>query len=109
MSCANFEITDNWLERIRTYIFTEGYMFLGEMYLNESGEKSRESGCWPGVAKKQYMNMDYVISRGGNLEWGEHPGTTFDVQTRLGEEPRKEDIENYDSYVDVFREDKVYE
>jgi len=109
MSCANFEITDNWLERIRIYIFTEGYMFLGEMYLNESGEKSRESGCWPGVAKKQYMNMDYVISRGRNLEWGEHPGITFDVQTRAGEKPGTEYIENVDSFVNIFGEDKVYE
>ena len=103
ISAINYEIHDNWVDSIRAYAFTEEYMFFAEQFLDKECKKVGEIRFFQSVERKDYMNE----RRGSNIVWGEDPGVTYSVKTRVGVEGKREDL-SQESFENDIRNKEVY-
>ncbi|MCI9536192.1 MAG: hypothetical protein HFG53_15570 [Lachnospiraceae bacterium] len=103
ISAINYEIHDNWVDSIRAYAFTEEYMFFAEQFLNKECKKVGEIRFFQSVERKDYLNE----RRGSNIVWGEDPGVTYSVKTRVGVEGEREDL-SQESFESDIRNKEIY-
>ena len=100
----NYDLTDNWVESIRVYIFTEEYMFFVEQFLDETCNKKGEPTMYMALGKGDYINS----RRGSNIEWGEDPGITYDAKTILSEKPKRVEPDDRSALFNGVLERGVY-
>ena len=100
----NYDLTDNWVESIRVYIFTEEYMFFVEQFLDETCNKKGEPTMYMALGKGDYINS----RRGSNREGGEDPGITYDAKTILSEKPKRVEPDDRSALFNGVLERGVY-
>ncbi|NBI71792.1 hypothetical protein D3Z50_12095 [Clostridiaceae bacterium] len=105
MTVMNYDLTDNWVESIRVYIFTEEYMFYVEQFLNEACAKDGDPIFYMTLDRKEYINS----RRGSNVAWGEDPGITYDAKTIFSEKPMQQIPEDCADFFNGVLESDVYD
>ena len=104
MTVMNYDLTDNWIESIRVYIFTEEYMFFGEQFLDETCNKKGEPIIYMALGKGDYLNN----RRGSNIAWGEDPGITYDAKTKIGDQPQRRQADEGKEMFEQVKESNIY-
>ncbi len=104
ISALHYEIYDNWVYSIRVYTFTEEYLFYAEQFLDKDCQKVGEIRFLPGVERDDYMNE----RRGSNIAWGEDPGVTYSIKTRVGAEGKRKEF-SQNTFDGNIQEEKVYD
>ncbi len=104
LTVMNYDLTDNWVESIRVYIFTEEYMFFVEQFLDETCNKKGEPTMYMALGKGDYINS----RRGSNIEWGEDPGITYDAKTIFSEKPTRQTPDDRGALFDGVLESDTY-
>ena len=78
-------------------------IFFAEQFLNKECKKVGEIRFFQSVERKDYLNE----RRGSNIVWGEDPGVTYSVKTRVGVEGEREDLSR-ESFENDIRNKEIY-